>query len=92
MCPSQAFSEFRTFDELLDDPLTRLVMLADGVDPEQIRAMFGALIVRVSHDQPSPESVPNGTAPRRTTRSSVSLLISRQARLAPGRSPRAVPR
>jgi hypothetical protein len=35
-----------TLNEMLSDPLIRLVMRADGVDPEQLRPQLRAVVAR----------------------------------------------
>ena len=55
MCRGRSFGEFRTLAELLDDSLTRLLMQADNVDPEQVKMLFGSALLRVSMDQASPQ-------------------------------------
>ena len=45
-----------TLEQLLDDPLVRLVMRADGVRPEALREVLAVLAARAapSRDDPAP--------------------------------------
>jgi hypothetical protein len=40
MLDQRPCEEFRSWRELMDDPLTRLVMRADGIQPERMRAFL----------------------------------------------------
>jgi hypothetical protein len=33
----------QALEELLNDPITRLVMASDGVEPDEVRSLFGAV-------------------------------------------------
>lgn len=40
MLDQRPCEEFRSWRALMDDPLTRLVMRADGIEPERMRAFL----------------------------------------------------
>jgi hypothetical protein len=43
----------QALEELLNDPITRLVMASDGVEPDEVRSLFGAV-----QDQTDEEELP----------------------------------
>lgn len=87
MCPDQVNHEVLTVDELLADPITRLVMQADGLDPEQVRTLFAAVMSRLSDDDASREGeLTMYSEPDKDYRSGVGImLLNRQNEVFVGR-------
>jgi hypothetical protein len=53
-----------TLGNALTDPLVRTVMAADGVDPEDLRAMLSEIVSTLDHAQLQPQ---RSRSPRVTT-------------------------
>lgn len=64
-------------DEFLDDPLIRLIMQADKVDPVQVRQLYGALLLKRADTlaSPNPGTLTSQTAPASGFRRGVGIML-----------------